>query len=350
VLEHRSVRRRGGLVRRAGFTILEILIAIVVLSLGIVGIIALFPTAIESGNKTVEDSYAAAITQSVVDAITVGLRESRYNYRTTTASSPRTWTYFIFNHDGVVDRLPLVPEDFRDGKQGAPAYPGTYPASILTKNPSKVWDKDYCVVLPLPVTIGPNGAGTGLASAPFDDVQDEPAFIFPVPLTPAGEEEQRSDASLAANTVIDNLHTSRQRETVDGEQVLWVPRVYNLGVYRDPGDEVGTVLPGNFVPGDVREEFRGEDVQVASTTEQTIAVDPYPTYSFAFVIRRARVDTNNDAQIDTNDEFSSSLYEVRVMIFKDFDQNSADQLADDPALAVPRGNNAIRQFVTLISL
>ena len=54
---------------RGGFTLIEILIAIVVLVLGIVGIISLFPTAIESGNKTVEDSYAAAITQSVVDAI-----------------------------------------------------------------------------------------------------------------------------------------------------------------------------------------------------------------------------------------------------------------------------------------
>ena len=51
--------------RRKGFTIIEILIAIVVLVLGITGIVALFPTAIESGNQTVEDTYSATITQSV---------------------------------------------------------------------------------------------------------------------------------------------------------------------------------------------------------------------------------------------------------------------------------------------
>src|SRR5271167_3063026 len=64
--------------RSASFTILEILIAIVILVLGISGIVALFPSAIQSGNKTIEDSYSAAITQSVIDAVSVGMRKHAY--------------------------------------------------------------------------------------------------------------------------------------------------------------------------------------------------------------------------------------------------------------------------------
>ena len=26
-----------------------------------------------------------------------------------------TWTYFLFNHDGVIDRPPLQPQDFENG-------------------------------------------------------------------------------------------------------------------------------------------------------------------------------------------------------------------------------------------
>ena len=126
----RSVRRPRSLRGRLGFTIIEILIAIVVLVLGITGIVALFPTAIESGNKTVEDTYAATICQSVVDAVSVGLRESRYTWRATLASGASfetTWTYFIFNHDGVVDKAPQAPQDFENG--------GSAPAD-------QIWNKD----------------------------------------------------------------------------------------------------------------------------------------------------------------------------------------------------------------
>src|SRR5581483_5339873 len=98
--------------RRAGFTILEILIAIVILVLGISGIVALFPTAIEAGNKTVEDCYAAAITQSVVDAIAVGIRVSQFRVLDRPVVG-RAWKYFILNHDGVYDRMVKSPQNFQ---------------------------------------------------------------------------------------------------------------------------------------------------------------------------------------------------------------------------------------------
>ncbi|RME87870.1 MAG: prepilin-type N-terminal cleavage/methylation domain-containing protein, partial [Planctomycetota bacterium] len=48
-----------------GFTILEILISIVILTVGILGILAIFPKAIESASKSIEDTYSGIIAQSV---------------------------------------------------------------------------------------------------------------------------------------------------------------------------------------------------------------------------------------------------------------------------------------------
>lgn len=355
-----SIMRRP--LRWVGFTIIEILIAIVVLVLGITGIIALFPTAIESGNQTVEDSYAAAITQSVVDAITVGIREARYVYdiNIDPAVVGDEWTYFIFTHDGVIDPIPQQPELYSSGVQ-TQATAGGYSVNVRTgptgaSATPRLHDRDYCILLPRAVQLGATGVGTGALTTPTNnDVTREPFFLYPVPVN-AGENSQRDPARLAAGQVIDNLAVDRQRPQLDGTPIAWIPRVFRLGTYRDPA---GTAfqLPGTFKPGDVREEFLGDQV----LGQDTIALDPYPTYSFAFAMRRARIDSNENGRIDEagaltganrQDDFSDSLYLLRVYIFKNFDQQAADDLAPglNPGMAVPRTNVPVRKFVTLISL
>lgn len=333
---------------KRAFTIIEILIAIVVLVLGIVGIIALFPTAIDSGNKTIEDSYSAAITQSVVDAITVGLRESRYSFR---AAGGATWTYFVFNHDGVLDPPPKFPEQYT-------ANQGNYAFTPSAGGTGNIWDKDYCIVLPQAVSISATGVGTSLITGANTAAQNEPNFLYPVPLAPTAEADQHSDARLASGSVIDNMHLSRWRADRTEERVPWIPRTYKLGVYRDPGDPPGIgALPAGMSTGMIRAEFRGEQVVVGGAPQDTIAVDPYPTYSFAFAIQRARIDTNNNGRIDFNatptpDEFSSNLFQVKVFIFKNFNQAEADTLGPgvNPTSIIPRNNVPIHTFVTLISL
>lgn len=327
---------------RAGFTILEILIAIVVLVLGIMGIIALFPTAIDSGNRTVEDSYAAAITQSVVDAVTVGLRESRYQY---TAGST-VYTYFVFNHDGVIDQVPspTVAADYADA--------------------TKPWQKDWCILLPVSKVATANLAA-----------DQEPVFMYPTPrnttATPYPTEfiDQRSNTKIAAPaSQTDNLDDKLWRTTNEGANVPWVPAVYHLGRYRDPPTS-GPALPSGMSPGDVRLEFRGDKIFVGSVTQETIAVDPYPTYGFAFTLQRARIDTAGGGPasdkpdgkiVATQDHYTGSLYQVRVMVFKNFDPEAAYQLRPstlatpgtpaDPNAVVPRTNVPVREFVTLIAL
>ncbi len=341
--------------RRVGFTIIEILIAIVVLVLGITGIVALFPTAIDAGNKTVEDTYAATITQSVVDAIAVGLRESRYTWRSGPGGGEdRVWTYFVFNHDGVVDPPPGEPEDFEEGR--ASTANGTVKDNI--------WQRDYCVILPQ----SKSNPDTNTKSA------DEPFFVYPVPAieestTPHLSIDQRHPNKLRSpSTLIDNFDLDKfGAVTADGTRELWLPDVYQLGRYRGSyGD-----LPAGVVAGEIRMEYRGGDLAAVSgggtmtkdgSTVESIALDPYPTYSFCFAIKRARVDTRGpggaatpDGVVDANDPFSNSLYELRVMIFKNFDEDEAKTIVPGSGTTgegdvLPRTHVPIRTFITLISI
>lgn len=339
--------------RRVGFTIIEILIAIVVLVLGITGIVALFPTAIDSGNKTVEDTYAATITQSVVDAISVGLRESRYTWRSGPGGGEdRVWTYFVFNHDGVIDPPPGEPENFEDGKAKA--------GNTTVRD--NIWQRDYCVILPQ----SKSNPDANLSSA------DEPFFVYPVPALKDSSvphlsiDQRHPDKLRSPSTLVDNFDLDKfGAETVDGTRELWLPNVYQLGRYRDSYDG----LPEGVEAGDIRLEYRGGDLAAVSgggtmtkegSTVESIALDPYPTYSFCFAIKRARVDTRGpggvltpDGVVDLNDPFSNSLYELRVMIFKNFDKDEAKAIVPGGTgggQVLPRTHVPIRTFVTLISI
>ena len=70
--EARQVRMS---LRRRGFTILEIMIATAILTLGLVGILALFPVAIYSGKQIVERSSASVIAVPVIPANLSNIRK-----------------------------------------------------------------------------------------------------------------------------------------------------------------------------------------------------------------------------------------------------------------------------------
>jgi prepilin-type N-terminal cleavage/methylation domain-containing protein len=65
------------MLRDRGFTIVEILIAMTVLSVGLLGILAVFPAGIKKTAEVVEDTYAAMITESVRNAVQLGLQHAR---------------------------------------------------------------------------------------------------------------------------------------------------------------------------------------------------------------------------------------------------------------------------------
>lgn len=327
--------------RRAGFTILEILIAIVILVLGISGIIALFPTAIESGNQTVQDSYAAAITQSVVDAIAVGIREGRY--RVEDNSNPkRVWSYFIFDHDGVYDQMVPSPQ----------AY-ATDPTISMA---------DWCILLPLGTEPNQNPANEpwylypSCPSRSFD-IGDGQQVILPAP---SDNHTQQNLAALGTNPAqADDWSTQLIKPCFDGNNRLWIRRVYMLGRYRQNQNPTGVPARG------IREEFLGDaEGQVAPTGpnyQNRPIVDPYPQYSFAFALRRSKIDNASDPTgpmrggpdgvIDGFDKYSNFLYEVHIFVFRNFQGSGDVQGAiSTNQRVIPRYNVWIREFVTLMSL
>lgn len=60
--------------RNSGFTLIEILIALVVLMIGICGVLSLFPVAIKNVNDSVEDSIASNLAQSLNSSMTEAMR------------------------------------------------------------------------------------------------------------------------------------------------------------------------------------------------------------------------------------------------------------------------------------
>lgn len=329
---------------RRGFTILEILIAIVILVLGISGIVALFPTAIESGNQTVQDSYAAAITQSVVDALAVGVRESHYGVLDG-QNPPRRWDYFIFDHDGVYDKMVPSPQAYTSDPNIAAA--------------------DWCILLPQ-------------GKDPNMDPAQEPWFVYPscpnksyqigdgitatVP-DPHDNHIQQMLPNLSNPAQSDDWSPQFIKPDLNGVQRLWIRRVYMLGRYREGQNPSGVPERG------VRDEFLGDPEGVTggggtapgANYQNRPVVDPYPQYSFAIALRRAKIDNGSDPQgpskggpdgvIDMYDHFSSSLYEVHVMVFRNFDGTTSTHAAIGAGQRqIPRSNIPIREFVTLMSL
>ncbi|GEM_PF-6096283 len=77
--------------RRHAFTLIEILIAMAVFLIGMVAIIGIFPAGIKSSEKSTDQSVAAAVAESLEDALTLSLR----SYDGTVTSN--VWFY----HDGL---------------------------------------------------------------------------------------------------------------------------------------------------------------------------------------------------------------------------------------------------------
>lgn len=78
--------------RQRGLTLIEILLALIVMTLGVVGILALFPAAYGSAKVSVEETNAAIQAESIAHALTNAVRFAEYN------STTNEWTVH-FSHD-----------------------------------------------------------------------------------------------------------------------------------------------------------------------------------------------------------------------------------------------------------
>lgn len=105
-----------------GLTLIEILMAIIVLSLGLVGILSLFPTGIYSTNESVEERMSAFVGSSVKEALSMAMGLS--TPEDTINGKPAKVN---FQHDGL--------------EEGSPGYEFTLP---LPEDPPPAETRYFC--------------------------------------------------------------------------------------------------------------------------------------------------------------------------------------------------------------
>lgn len=131
--------------RRGGFTILEILIAVVVVSVGLIGVLALLGQSLRKSGKVVEEGYAMSLARSVQSGLRDGARERAFMVD----NSGTPVKGFIWLHAGLGTTAP------------APLPTSPSDTSSLTA----LYKDDHAVFLPRKPT-----TGTG-----------DPIFVYPRP-------------------------------------------------------------------------------------------------------------------------------------------------------------------------
>ena len=237
--------------RSGGFTLLEILIATAILTIGLVSIVSLFPVAIRIGGKVVETSNAVVIAQSVAEAVRDGMKNRKRYVVRGNISHP----YFLFEHDGVTDKVPSDEKAIR--------------ASA-----------DYFILLPR------HREGRKFVGTPdrqrLKAVQAAKTFVYPETDKPANG---GADAFRADNDADD-----------DGDSDHWtlrVAKVYQLGQ--------------ELAPSTLPDDLRTPDIEK----------DVLKQYSYAFAITPSFFDA--DLSDTGEFVPASLLYHVRVMIYRGFE-------------------------------
>ena len=265
---HRAAEMR----RRDGFTLIEILIATAIMTLGLVGILALFPVAIRAGREVIEDSNAVVVAQSVAEAIRSGIRNNK-------GYTKRGDVYFLFQHDGVQDR---VPSDPREVKTTA----------------------DYFILLP---TYGSKAkfGGSTERKARRAALKKAKTFVYPETDT---NRNGRGDPKRADN----DLGDYRYRVEIEGDEerieTIKVEQTYSLGNHLVPGHTPRRRGGGTptYEDGVVDEPRALSDMMI----------DELAQYSYAFSIRPSYF----DADVSASKAFqpAGQLFHVTVMVFRNF--------------------------------
>ena len=260
--------------RSAGFTIIEILVAIVVLGLAFVGILGLLVASTRQAGQVVEDTFAASLARSVHDAIRVGVRDHSFAVNDGTwgtPAQPKVVRGFILIHEGVDDQTPLLP------------LPGS-PDDVAALGPLR--GSDQTIFVPLGSPPGSTGGGA------------EEIFVFPRP---------NGAATDNAGSGVDNYLANPT------QAVNW--------------DEEGTV------PLDIKRTYAlpPDPYVTGAVTGPTGQADSSSQYSFAVVMQRAAappITDNTGAPLPWSSLNNQppgpvarvdGLYEFRILVFRNFE-------------------------------
>jgi type II secretory pathway pseudopilin PulG len=264
----------------SGFTILEILLAVVILTVGLLGLLAVFPVAMDSGRRAVESTNAVIITQSVEQAIRDGLKQHKGQSR------DGRWTYFIFHHDGVTDEYPTEIDKARPGADYYILLPSPDPESTTSVDRDTHWDRGKTFVFPesdgLTWVVEDGSGEREVDNGTEDDFRGSP--------NGNGNPLLADDDADDREVVIENDAGDR----LDSYRDIDVRRVYTLS--------------NNFFDEEMAEDF------------DIVDEDPISQYSFAFAIRPAKQDSSLGIQMPDSSKLvpAGELYEVDIMVFRTF--------------------------------
>jgi prepilin-type N-terminal cleavage/methylation domain-containing protein len=305
---------------KRGFTIMEILIAISILLVGIVGVISLFPVAIRVGGEAITDSLAANLARSVEEGIRAAVKNRKVAY-TLPGDRMHLLAYFIYENDGVYDPAAYGREKVR--RDFVPAEAAAVRRGEIRDAPyGSAWGLDSVILLPCDNSKSAE-MGIGYRGASVQEARRKAYLGGKVFVYPEGDPEESPNARAepngrgnpqAADDDKDDFRVdSPDQEYVreweakllpDEEWPLRVTRTYRFGTRVNPEAESGP--------------------QGTNTTLYTIAPeqpgkeeDPYANYSYALAIRRAFEDGN--LSVGTRSYApANELFEVKVMVFKAF--------------------------------
>jgi len=239
---------------RRGMTLLEILIALIVLVIGILPIFALFPLGQQRAVEVMRNTYVSIVANSVRDALKLGLSRMRFN---------------LGGEEGFVYMGPGVDEELKEEGRTYPAdltYDDGDPPKI---NPAAA----YWVRLP---------RGRQVFMFPRRDPKEPASCDFPGFMT----DEHGS---------VDTTHPKTER-------------VFHLGWWQW---RVRKMRPGDRDPVDPNRTLTKKEIEDAKR-------DPLAAFSYAFRIMEAYKDTNNDGKPDTPVSSDHTAYTVTVYVYYGF--------------------------------
>lgn len=260
---------------QSGFTLLEIMMAVAVLVIGILGVMALFPVAIRSAKSSIETTNAVIIAQSVEQAIREGIRSRRYQTGRDSSDS-----FFILQHAGVTpftggkpatdaDYYILLPDNLTDARQPVPRDVEYRSSKVFAypETDGRVWSVEGVEYVDDEGDSRPNGGGS--AKAADNDGDD---YVLSFHNSESGQDEEV--------------------ETVE------IRKTYSLG----------------------EDFFLDEDDDERAFTSVFDAADPIEDYSFAFTIRRAINDSSLGRELPEDPRFipANELYDVEVRVYRGF--------------------------------
>ncbi len=112
--------------RERGLTLIEILLALIVMVLGVVGILALFPPALQSAMESVEDTNAAVVSESLAHSMVNAFNFA--NWDPATLETTVTLTHDLDAGGTKIRYAFKLPKLDQPGKEDWWHYPSTVPA------------------------------------------------------------------------------------------------------------------------------------------------------------------------------------------------------------------------------